>query len=302
MELKKTPSSYDPARELFEYADQRDDYARVFSITLDTMIESYTKVLINESITPEDKANLYQMLLASVKSFVESSSISLKDNYTDYFRLTMNADLLWQKIFVPLMMRAPQIDSSEIEKTINGIQGTFVDGFAELLPIANRLDSPNDKGRIRGVIQESTVGALLNHEQTADLVALPASTYEDVCLGIDMFAFIIVGNDSCKIPISIKSSWREGEIDKKRNRKRSEDYVVLTADDFDNKDLRVSKALARIHKGTYSDSDEYLVRDAVIALRRAFDTQIHLDEPCAELYRTKKMTLRAPISSIISIA
>lgn len=300
MPVPKTPDISAPSRPLYEEAFSSGDILRRQTIELDTMTDNARTALLSHRMSNEEKM---EILLDTNTAAVDiMATAPVHDNFTDYHRLAVSAEFLNEKIFMPVLFGANTRRIQQFRcELANGTKGKSVDMIALLLDAYARTtpDTPEDRQRIRGAIQEDTIQGLINDPQDGYSIALSSSYYEDTQLGIDLqYYYVATDGASYTIPLSIKSTDRDAATFHHNH----PSIVTLSAESIGNLDLHISRLLVKEGMGHPGISEEEARELA--AARDILTTQIRRQIPQASGIRIPRQPaqrlLKLPIYEAIA--
>lgn len=263
---RKGPRQHSPAREAFEYAVQQGNAARVESIIADEHIED-TIVAFNKS--QESLPSLIDALLSDKSADIQVlDKLTPTDDWTDVLRYSTGASFMIERIVLPLTINRQ--GTHEHRRLIaNGILGKTLDLIEPLVEYVDHLNLKKSElsthfdaqlKRVRGWIQEMTIMALINYAQSADCIALPASTIQDLEEHTDLILYLRKRGVAYNIPISIKSSSNEA----RKEERAHPNVCVISAAEIENLGLSTTRLLLKQHIGHpgITKDEEDIIREA----------------------------------------
>lgn len=254
MEVRKTPRIYDPSRALYERAFHDGDTSLMFSIELDTTIENLTNDALNHTVDLQDSIEfLSNYALGTLKKAPEVAA----DSFTNFNRVMATASFATERFMAPF---AYSLESSQLQsgrrRLADGTAGKSVDllaPFVEHYDDAAATMPAEHKLEVRGAIQEQTVQALINLDQSGVRLAVPSTTVDDLYKGTDLYLYRYDYKEDAgyRHSISIKSTNRQ----MRRQKFFQPDMIVITAQDIGNLDLDISRLLIKNYQGYPGLSD-----------------------------------------------
>jgi hypothetical protein len=125
-------------------------------------------------------------------------------SWNDYFRLFSHSAFLEQRVKIPAAFSVQQ-EWQERNSLINGVYGINAAIIELALSLHDNSTSESDQMRLRGVIQEQTVSALLNYPQTPSTIALPASMIDDLKHETDIDYWRIQQKVATRVGLQVRS-------------------------------------------------------------------------------------------------
>ncbi len=250
MPVRKTPRIYEAVRPLYEEAVHDGNKIRQMTIELDNQIK-YAQQQCLELTNLDDMVGVLKSVDKAAAEALGAVSKDHGANFTDFNRLLSTSRFAIERILMPILFGANTRRTQKTrERLADGTESRSIEPIEiflnEVLPIFSANERPHDIERIRGAIQEATATALLNYRQDGQFIVMPASLEDDMLRGTDLDAYYMAQNGKgYKTPISIKSSTGDA-IKEKRQRPH---LVVISASDFDNQDLSISRLLVRQNVG-----------------------------------------------------
>jgi len=284
MTIRKTPRSYDEVRPLYEKAVYSGNKIHQTTIELDNQINNSRQKLIHSTGLDDTITTLETIKHAGIEA-VKAMPRDLTANFTDLNRLLSTSTFAVEKATMPLLFGAnTRRAQSTREELANGTESKSIEIIEILLnnvlPRFANDTRPGDRERIRGAIQEDTATALLNHRQDGQFIVLPASLEDDVLHGTDLDAYYIAEDGKgYKTPISVKSS----KDDAAKERQKHPHLVVISASDFNNQDLAISRLLVRQDEGSpgLSEDEETILNTARQSIYQTFYDQVSKERALA---------------------
>ena len=271
MEVQKTPRSFDRSRSLYERSVKDANLCRVFSIELDTSIENLRAMVLDDQIDLLEAGTLIETQGVSyVQAAMKQAAGSA---FTDYNRVLSTANFARERLIAPLLFSVGSEQLSSARRQVaDGTEGISVDLIASYLPM---LDELRQRGyhdqaqQVRGIIQENTVTALLNSDQTSTRLAVPASTYDDLFERTDVYFYRYSDRQRAgyRHQVSVKST----RVQKAEQLAEYPDDIVIAAEEIGNLNLSVSRLLVKRNEGSPGLSDDEEAR-----LMRAKDMAVRI--------------------------
>lgn len=253
------------------------DVLRRTNIDYDDYIFNATEKLALAADEKEASA-LLDDIRAAGKAAMSKIKKSKNHNINDYARLVSSIEFGTERAVMPLLFRSNDIDTQVVRALLtNGAAGETVDMIDKMmrdLTIGSNTDYEiHFNARIRGAVQELTAAALLNDYQDGQIVALPAFIEDDYLGGIDLDAYYTAKDGyNYRSLISIKSSNRGA-----RETKQTHPHlVVLSASDFNNYHLDISRLLVKRNAGSpgLNDVDRTRLDEASRKIHAMFAKQV----------------------------
>lgn len=272
--LRTTPRQTDPSRAIFETAVREGNTALVESIVIDTEIHNLiTSFSVHDG---EYLTRIEELLLDRTADARVIDTIDPMENWTDALRYTAGATFIGERIVAPLTYNRQ--GSHEVRRKLaDGILGKIIDIIE---PVVEYIDLLESKGsalpkhfeiqlkQTRGWVQEMTMMALIDLPQSADSIAVPSSTIEDLKQHTDLLLYLRKRGFGYRIPISVKSSLQDTVLEEHR----WPQVCVIGAAEIANLDLSVTRLLLKQHLGHpgVTSNEE----DILIAAREIIMTKI----------------------------
>lgn len=181
-----SPRLGEEGREIFERAHLRGDVAIVAQLRVDTTLQRIRKYLENsgQESTLEDVAAVADQYLAdSLKQVTYESS----PNLVDYYHLKIKHALIRPIVFAEKVFQ-DKADYEARRELTNGIYGDIAAILQEAIEAydSTPVHDENDRGALRGVINELTALALLNRNQAPESLTIPSEVTADLYHATDL--------------------------------------------------------------------------------------------------------------------
>lgn len=278
-EIRTTPRSYEPSRGLYEDAVRRNDSYLIASIELDTVLEGMQQLYGSQRISTEEACELIDEYTTELVDSIDRSYAAQQNSITDIYRLINGATFATERFLAPFAFASNTNESDDLRSFIsNGTVGHSTDIISTLLDSkyeSRWRNTPESyTNNIIGAINESTVIALLNTEQSSSMLAVPANTTDDIKKRTDVNYYLYDHEYATghRLDINVKSG-----VDQKLREKRAHPRdIVVCAADFSNSNFAISKLLIRKYEGSpgLSDQEEARLHEAYISLVRAINCQL----------------------------
>ena len=265
-----TPQQSSPARRAFEDATRQQNIARVASIGLDTTIEATIDTYTKDSVHTGEHIDTLLDSLALPREATDDRTIDSfgsADSWIDVCRYIAGSTFSVERVVMPLTIDRPG-SHMQRQKVANGILGKTLDLVAPAMEFVElhetslaqlHDDFARQVQQVRGWIQEMTVMALINYPQSADSIALPSSTIQDLEQSTDLVYYWRKRGAAYLVPVSVKSSLHN----LKNEEKRRPHLCVVSAAEINNLGLSITRLLLRQYAGHPGiDKDEEAMIDA----------------------------------------
>lgn len=276
-----SPSLHSPVRRIFEQAHQHDEK----NVLLKTIkLDTYTSAVKNElRKNPESGAAELAHLLqyaAAADRVVASDTLA---SPTDLFRYISNSAFTTEKALLPLFFGSNNNRIRHVRAVIaNGMSGKFSEITEQILNLKagftphDMKSSPDEYAAVRGALQENTVAALLNIEDDADFIVLPARAEDDLLRGTDLVAYFKASDGrNYRSGISVKSSEGGAAVEWSKWQSRNPRLIILHSEQFDNYNYAVSRLYTRYMNGeSLNDADTSTIQQSALKLREEFNSQV----------------------------